>query len=236
VESTQYYNRIEFLKAIEKYASEVLWSLTEDVLPYYQSGLIGIQGESSIADYLTDVIKSEHLSDTHPFTKAICIWARKWNLTDSWLFYVALRTLYQWSRSNKNNIKWAYELPTDMVEVVPGRKNSMFNFNFPLFDARVDSWSDYEQRIKESFSDKLQTYRSRIKSQEVENKASRKYAESHYEWLIQFQIKGRSYSSIAECSRVDESTVHKPIKQLATLISLTLRPVKRGRPSLLNHC
>jgi hypothetical protein len=232
--------REEFLKALERRAPAVRLSLAQEVLSRYKKISESLAGATRVdlapwPEHLSEMVRLNYASkddlrrlpvNLRPmlrFELALCDWARRWNLLDAWLFREVLATLMDWHRFRATN-NWANIPHKRMVNM-----DSAFRFDYPPFDAKIDTWKSYERRAKAAFKSAFDDYLERAKHQSTGALKAREHNPYHFDWLVEFQINNLSYADIGKEYGIDPSTVHQVIRSTSYLIGLTLRNVRRGR-------
>ncbi|MGG4498442.1 hypothetical protein [Brevibacillus reuszeri] len=108
-----------------------------------------------------------------------------------------------------------------------------------------DTWTEFNNLLNQMFENYKRAYRQRTEEYLEKHgyKADKLKREAiHYRWIAEYQILGKSYSEIAnfytehanedsKCDGYNSDTVYRAVKDTASLIGLTLRPDKGGRPS-----
>jgi hypothetical protein len=232
--------REEFLQSLERCAPEVRLSLAQEVLPLYKRISKSLAGATSIdlamwPGNLSAMARHRNASKENlrhlsvkqhsrsRFELALCDWAQRWNLLDPWLFREVLATLKDWHNSRATT-NWANIPHKRMVNL-----DSAFRFEYPPFDAKIDTWKSYERRAKAAFDNAFGNYLDRAKNQTIGARKAREHNPYHFDWLVEFQINNLSYADIGKKYGIDPSTVHQTIQSTSFLIELTLRNVRRGR-------
>jgi hypothetical protein len=170
----------------------------------------------------------------HALDKALTEWARKFNLTDSWLLDLSLQTLYRWesNASALQDLHWAdrgYETPP----VILTSEEARFHFSDPGWLPAHETWRQYEAKIKSNFNHQLEEYKSRTVNL-AEGRGFEQQPEvrnpNHFKWLARYQVLGESPSKIADHFNVpDENTIWRAVTKTADQIGRMLRPNKKGR-------
>jgi len=116
-----------------------------------------------------------------------------------------------------------------------------FIFKHPAWN-NSDTWPSYRTKVEAAFKIALKEYHSRMNleaGKNIRRGAIQKREDSHYVWLVEYQINelpitkanGKSIVSIYGGRRgLDEGTISQALNRTAELIGLTLRANKRGRP------
>jgi hypothetical protein len=240
-DDTLNYAHKEFLRAIKAYAPDVLSSLAKKIMPLY----------SALSHSDLESIHYPPLCSENPLSGAalqfklvLGEWAKGYHLTDDWLIREALHTLEKWRLSDVAD-DWAYaQMPKRGYKAGHG-----FNFTFEPWNGRVETKRSYKARAKAAFdlllNDHLQRPVER-NTKTVKNAFDNREL-SHFNWLVQFQVKSMSYEEIFEHhfpkehenaklrGDMSERTkrIRKAINQLAQLIQLSLRKdgTAPGRPA-----
>jgi hypothetical protein len=108
-----------------------------------------------------------------------------------------------------------------------------------------ETWTEFNALLNQMFDNYKRAYRQRTEAFLETNgyKAEKIKRENiHYKWLVEYQVCGKSCSELAiiyteqseENSHKDSfnpDTIYKAIKDTASMVGLTLRPDRGGRPS-----
>lgn len=181
-----------------------------------------------------------------PLVEAIQEWAKQHHLTESWLLEAACWNLRWWAqRSHWSEIRrWRYPAQLtyggDRVLIegvgIPQREfRSSTRPQLPAYNPLGQTREDYEKRALAA----LRRYMTRIEA-DAEREGFRKTIRKrsggfrelhHFEWLVQYQVLGRSFSEIARVAGVDRKSVANAVKSTATVVGLKPRPpAGAGRP------
>lgn len=230
--------RETFLQEIKRFTPFVLDDLEKNVLTEYPS----VENETDFSysmssSYLPDSLserakqncfnfESDYRSlpvERHAsirFQKTLVEWACQYNLIDAWLFREALCTLKRWKRVGFD-ADWNYSL-----EPKKSYKNGfgLVNFDFEPYKPELETWRSYRNRAGNSFNNFLKNYRQGIENEKLDFQAFQKNAETHYKWLIEYQIRGWNYEEICLENGINElARISEAIKPLAHLMDLTLK-------------
>ncbi len=167
---------------------------------------------------------SPQLPDGQPSTSAkyqhegpLRDWAKRWNLTDLWLFRVARRTAYAWRKESRLRGRcWSY--------IVVFRK-PQFPFP-PRWDPVLETENDWRARVD--------AYAAGLKGIPGIERAPIKRTLEHFEWLARYQVEKWTQAGIAqyyqdENGQPDIPGVSRALKETAKLVGVTLRQAP-GRP------
>lgn len=173
------------------------------------------------------------------FQHALRQWAERWHLIDYWFLDVVERTLKRWSQLKAlRQLDWSHEGEYTGGFLI----DKVISFEFMTWDVETEPWKEYEKRFLEAVKDWLRKYHDEKLRMGLRNKkriARDKRERSHFVWLVEYQVnelpitsrRGNSIvSGYSGANSLDHTTVSEAINSLASLIGLTLRPLKRGRP------
>ena len=235
---TQDRARLEFLKAIERTAPEVIATLKENVLPHYEAILdMGYESEPVRWSWLIRRASYKHHAEEkatlvkllREFKQAIEHWAEKWRLADGgdWFYDCALSTLNHWSSVGTAD-GWDPEYKPGTFLLLLGKH---FKFEFLEWDPKTTTWPDYKKSMDEAYEKARGDYRTRIRPNKRNVRARKTHELKHYKWLVEYQVRGKGYAEIAQVyqdeSGLDSSSVGEAVRQLASLIGIRLRPARR---------
>lgn len=263
--------RWPFLDALEMDTPEVLETLRDDVFPIYCALPRELKRQTShgpkiermvntigwlypndppeteilrLPDLLTYSGLNSHNESPEARNLALALntWATRYNLTDHWLFDLALQTVFHWERV-KDAVKdpqW-WGLGDLTRPSVVSEEERRFSFTDPGWAPGYESWGMFEKRLRSGFEQQFQTYKKQI-TPLPERRGFRQPPEirkpDHFRYLVRYQVLGESPETIAEHFSKDQrvaekgldgNTVLKAVKKTAGQIGLTLRPSRKGR-------
>lgn len=146
-------------------------------------------------------------------------------------------------QANKNNLMSvpvsAYNFETiytnyeyDVFNALEGKKENIKGFTLGYaWDPRNESWREFEQKLDAAYKQYKDLYKVRTESLMkklgyIEGKEKRN--KEHFEWLVRFQLQGRSIKDIAdeyskEEKTLSEDTIKKALAGTADIVGLKLR-------------
>lgn len=171
------------------------------------------------------------LSELRVIDQLLSKWRYDFNLLDTWCTDNALVTMWWWHIEPKNIGKWCPLVNLLDSETRYKGMTESFEFQFLPWHVNLNTWASYKGKIEEAFAKRLNAYRQSVLAEAMENDtpiAKETYAETHYKWLADFQVGRMNYSEIARNANptnggADRKTVREAIKNLASIINLTLR-------------
>ncbi len=161
--------------------------------------------------------------------RALLPWAKRWHLTDGWCVLLARDTLRWWT-NNPGAKGWEFEHHGIFAGFFPFKieplRVQLFYHN-PTWRRR----RDFEKYVLEQVRQALNDYCDRIESSAVAaglKRAPRRRELEHFDWIVRYQIKSESFTSIAQNAsykfKGGRQTVRKAVVELAKYLELTLRP------------
>lgn len=158
------------------------------------------------------------------FQKAICLWAKKYNFFDEWIFLEALATLENWKQIGIKD-KWTFAREIKTLPIRGYKADESFEFIFEPYNPVIETWRNYQKRLDERLAVHTQKYRENRESKNQDKKAFSPQKETHLTWLIEHQICCMTYDKIAEkdANGMELRKISEAITRLAKLIGLTLR-------------
>jgi len=226
--------RETFLGKVIEIKPSVISDLAKDVFPVSQCFDDSLKLDFyDLPKVIADLVKSNYDFDkeslSNDFEKAICLWAKKYNFFDGWIFLEVLATLESWKQTDiKDKWTFAREIRTLPIRGYKLKEKSRFEFIFETYNPSIETRIDYKNKLKQQFDIRLQKY---LECRESENQTSKAFSprqsteEIHLTWLIQHQICGMTYDKIAEKdpNGMELRKISEAINRLAKLIDLTLR-------------
>jgi hypothetical protein len=174
-------------------------------------------------------------------------WLERWNLVSPWLADCTLQTLRSWYRASNHIGYFEFGEQDRITEYVPNSLNWRYkhwpemkgpneikssDYKFTEWDPEAEDWRSYQKRQEANFKKHLLEYRKRTLKSLGKSKpyvARKKYANYHYEWLVDFQVNRLRISQIIRKHNqkgirgLSHSTISEAIHSLARLIVLRLR-------------
>ena len=229
--------RNAFLKAVASEEPRVLRTLALECYPRYKK-ISRSHGSSAAREWAP----REGVHD----------WARRWHLDAEWCLQRASVTLELWLACERTDQAWFVgwdvgpppppETPLDVdgdLDWAYWPEVTKSGISYEEMRNRLDMtpydpvrtiWADVEASMKKEFKEHLIAYKARM--QELIEKRGLvpmrwKTNHSHFIWLAQYQVQGRSYRQIADlagdANSVEESGVQHAVTRLARLIGIALR-------------
>lgn len=104
------------------------------------------------------------------------------------------------------------------------------------------AWAEFDKLVTQMLRNYMRAYRRRAEEAMKRPIFKTKRKPIHYQWLVDYQVKGMSYQELAghytamadEESKIEgfyPNTIYKAVKEAAKLVGLTLRIDKGGHPS-----
>ena len=244
--------QLALLREIKNCAPEVLEDLARGPFHLYQSireepveyhrrlrgeGLTAQEHHLANAHaYVTSAIWRDmnegKAGDFLPLLKALGDWSQRWNLDADWCRALAFFTLATWlmdpikgSERDWNYVGMDWSIPVDVED---------FKFEWAWHPLRTPR-SEIERVMRSRFETEMKEYLDKTEKQFVATTGAvrplKKTQQGHFGWLVAYQIKGVSQSSISKRVNATRQTVADGIKFTAELCDLKLRPRNAaGRP------
>lgn len=204
--------RNQFLEAVRSEAPEVLVALRDEVLP---------------------LVQSRRNRPVDPVTR----WAGHYHLcrdevrsAGDWLVRAARDTLDHWANSPEefDPPRWSPTAALPNSAALPDHlfarsrmSSRAFRFEAPAWDLGVETRRQYEGRARREFEGWLKAELDRMENAsrtEAPRTPPRGTSDRHFKWLVQYQVKGRSYNEIADEDGIKKQTVAREVKRLAGLL------------------
>jgi hypothetical protein len=216
-------------------------------------GLLAGLGASVVAWPTVQAAAEDLCPELMPTVKKLMGWAQHFCLTHvekssglrvppEWVLNAAWGTITAWDRFADLKAAMSWHPPSLILpplETSSGRWK--LTLHFASYDPLVQTWEEYERSFRSYVSSETRSFLERHKSKIDDEfrdwkRRPNKWREEHFEWLVLFQIKGRSPGQIADGSTppVTEIAVLKGVHRAASIIGLSTRPGKRGRGAIGN--
>lgn len=157
-------------------------------------------------------------------------WSQQYNLTDDWCLDYALQTLKSWHKNMPEYFDWQYNLETRLVKSIPSSIDNIFRFNFREWEKSMgEKQAIYKNKVLTAVKQELDKYCQRIEATNLDT-ISNSHTEAHFYWLINYQVKNKSYATIGKPFNHDRNTIFYGVNNLAKILDLTLRKSIKGRP------
>jgi len=156
----------------------------------------------------------------------ISVWGNRWNLGAAWVLDQAVQTLAIWLQTFglRERHDWGPFYNGFMIYEPPS--------------VAVRGWNPYEETESEARNRMMKEFKLRL-TQHLDStredlavqafeRAPRKSAAEHFEWLVRYQVLGDSYRAIADDVGRDVQTVREAIDSTCRLIGIPLRPPEKG--------
>ena len=157
-------------------------------------------------------------------SEQVHFWASFYNLDCDW-FLDASRSRLQ-TVQGYAGVRFGESLETMARSLEPPPLPSMAAYS-PLFGDR-DTYLDLMAGLLEDYCHQIEN--------EAHLQSTRTKLKKHFEWLVQYQCRGKRYAEIAHDYKLAPkskkrvgNTVETAVKETAALIGLELRPSKKGR-------
>lgn len=156
-------------------------------------------------------------------------WAEKYNLTNNWIINTARDTLKMWDdfpELTEGPLEWIY--PSSSYWLPIDKKTRRISYNHSGWDPAGETRASFKERTMNNFEKYLEKYMDSLEGLTQEKgyiKSKEKYTAMHFEWLVEYQVNNKSFSSIGHESR---KNVEARVKEAAELCGIKLRP--RGKP------
>lgn len=206
---------------------------------------VGRAGDSNGVDWYPDLLELRH---------AVASWARAHCLDESWVCEASLSQLRDWHLDPEfayprspyprnpertptpGYLPWLY-LGFQYSSSLWLDKEERLRFACEGWDPHLSTRSEAEARIRAAFESELRRHLEEVE-EHVRNhgafQPTRKWQDLHRYlcWLVRYQCRGESFAAIAasEYAKPHYQTVAVPVRQIAQLLGLPLRPPSRGRP------
>lgn len=230
--------REHFLQIIKLHAPEVLEGLHGD--PFECFRIAQIMNRWNLDDYtdgrMWTVLEEDTIRDSSIFDlrESLLHWAETFNLKNQWCLERAFRTLEAWHKHPlfEKSRMWARNATAYFMPV--GEEEGKLNFSYERWDVTFKNRDEFQREVERAFRQHLVSYCDRIErlTQErgfIEQKLKRD--DTHFQWLVWYQIKGKSQKEVSRQFNASRSAVAEGIKDVASMCGLTLRgPKKIGRP------
>jgi hypothetical protein len=174
--------------------------------------------------------------------KSIFEWAREWKLNATWCRERAFNTLEYWCSypDVHESLTWNYESVWEPIVAFRQGEHPKFQFEFKTLYPREGHRTSLERRITEEFKRELKAFfdsREQMAKKAGMKPVPKKREQTHFEWLVCFQVKGMSpkeilrsyqphvYETALERGSLSEYTkrVRKAVNEVSRLIILPLR-------------
>lgn len=160
--------------------------------------------------------------------RALSAWTERWHLTDRWCVLLAHDTLRWWTK-NAGTEGWEFEHTGIFAGFFPfpiaPLKLGPF-YHDPTWSRRSDFIKDVVQQATRAAKDYCDQIEAKALAAGLKWAPRRREAE-HFNWLARHQIKGESFTSIAQHSSYKfnggRQTIRKAIVELAEYLELSLR-------------
>jgi hypothetical protein len=169
-------------------------------------------------------------------------WSRTWKLDADWCRERAFKTLDWWCSypDMRERLMWNYEPVWETVIAFRRGEHPRFTFEYKTLYPRDGHRPTLERRITESFKRELKAFldsREQMAKEAGMKPVPKKREQTHFEWLVCFQVKGMSpkeilqqyvpsdYAAALERNSMSEYTkrVRKAVNEVSRLIVLPLR-------------
>jgi hypothetical protein len=232
----QYVLRRAFLRKVDEIAPGVCRDLLDSVFSAYRN--------ASSTDHLFvrwNLLSEKRSSFAKELREALRAWGRRHNLTDDWLFDIALRTLSNWQEWEEatrergdSEDPWHPTRPSSFadplfVDIACGD----FRFRHDAWVPTWEPWQEYHHAARAKFEEALRQYREeqeRIAKQGgFVLSPEKREIERHLEWLVRFQVTNWTYKKIVDentgrrAASLDIRGVQRAVHDAAELLGLTLR-------------
>jgi hypothetical protein len=190
-------------------------------------------------------------SDLSQAVEGIFRWSEAVSLDAEWCRRYAYETLDLWCREPDYRGKriWQclpYSLPITLSEVgIIHLSFPEMSIQYPVTFSKAELIAELKKHIYEALEKEIDDSlsRARLRTAVDKRKLMTKYNLDHFDWLIDYQFRGKSFKEIARADSVDDSQnkesipddtkkVRKAVNQLAKLLELPIRHDvnKVGRP------
>ncbi|HEV2202805.1 MAG TPA: hypothetical protein VGR73_23555 [Bryobacteraceae bacterium] len=157
---------------------------------------------------------------------------------EAWFLGDLLRTLYSWAKYPRLRAALFLDPGTSGGWVGIDEGEARFEFADQGWIPTSEKWSTFYRRVSDAFKEALESYERRLRSL-MESRGYvrilRKETLEHFDWLVLWQIAGRTQAQIADWHSektnrsYDETRIRQGIEEAARLIGLNkLRPGERG--------
>ena len=185
--------------------------------------------------------------------ESVSVWAGRWHIAEEWCIEQALWALSYWSSQEDLRIEqqlplfqshdlgkqlgWDLEIPQYLTyrRIPIGSHEQRFAFEHKGWDLIKITRAGAEQKLRAAFEEALSGYLDRMESLAATRglvPVPQKRGTEHFEWLVRYQVQGRSFQAIARDACRDRKTVADAVRETAALLQLSLRPPGQpGRPS-----
>ena len=180
-------------------------------------------------------------------------WAERWQIAEEWCIDQALWTLSSWRRQEELRTErqlplcqpheWGREVGWDIntPQCFTFRSSPIdqdvqyFSFGHEGWEPIKTTRAEAEQVLRAAFEARLADYLDEMEGLATARglvPVPQKRGTEHFEWLVRYQIQGRSFQAIARDACRDRKTVTGAVRETAALLQLSLRPPGQpGRPS-----
>lgn len=170
-----------------------------------------------------------HITDLVRLRTSLLKWAKRFNLTDTWLLEIALDALGCWGLDEPN----AYRRL---------RGGSLLPLPAPPLAFEEPSWDPFRERRAKARARLLAAAERHIDAHLDEREAhapgfvpiipgGMTCLTEHFDWLVWHQVLGMSRQEVANMAGVHRQAIGPTLQKIADLIGLTLRkPDPPGRP------
>lgn len=156
-------------------------------------------------------------------------WANKHNLNENWVIKTARETLKMWNdfpELTEGSLEWIY--PSSFYWLPVDKKTRQISYNHSGWNPAGETRASFKERTMSDFEKYLEKYMDYLEGLTQEKgyiKSKEKHTLEHFEWLVEYQVNNKSFSSIGYGSR---KNIEARVKEAAELCGIKLRP--RGKP------
>jgi len=160
---------------------------------------------------------------------AVRAWAKRWHLNDEWCVLMALETRSWWSQRPEAT-GWYFK-DCGIIAMFYPFAIKPIRFEEFLWDPTQRRRRVFERYVMKNVQTALKEYMDRVEADARAaglKRVPRKTSVEHFQWLVRHQIMGESFAEIAQSASYQfnggRQTIRKAVVELATYLSLTLRP------------
>jgi hypothetical protein len=226
--------RNRFWQAVAKVCPEAIQSLHDDVYPSFERASQGLDVRRISLRRAQD----GSMRTFEEFVRLLSSWAEGFNCGgEGWLLERAFDTMKLWLQYPHLRQKRTLDLDTagGWSAISPGAQE--FQFRNPGWNPTSERWGTFESRIREAFRRCLEEYREGLLALTGKRgyvpAPTKRHWEEHFEWLVLYQVTGKSYADVAneQSDRPDSvstAAIQQGVKDAARLARMNLRPGRRG--------
>jgi hypothetical protein len=229
--------RNQFWHAVKQVCPEAIQALHDDVYPAFERACEE-RPDLDIGRFSFERAQSPLIPLIVDIAKKLNAWAVTWSCgSEQWLLELAFDTLKLWRLSSPCRQGLVLDLGAGVGWSGTSAEERAFRFESAGWSPTSQHWADFESRSLEEFRRYLEKYRNRLSTLMEEKgavRAPKKHKPEHLEWLVLFQLAGKSYKKIADehaertRENLNNSTIQQGVKVAAQLVGLRLRPGTRG--------